>query len=90
MTITWADSVLDFADALQERAERRSEPFFRAECRADVEYLKKAAQLLKLVTRAYIRLSVQLNEDYQHNLQLSQAAQEAIEIVENQIKMHLN
>ena len=82
--------MLDFADALQERAAHRSEPFFRAECRADVVYLKKAAQLLEMVTRAYIRLSVQLNEDYEHNLQLSQAAREAIEIVENQIKMQLN
>ena len=82
--------MLDFADALQERAAHRSEPFFRAECREDVEYLKKAAQLLEMVTRAYIRLSVQLNEDYEHNLQLSQAAREAIEIVENQIKMQLN
>lgn len=87
---TWTDNVLNFADALQERAAHRSEPFFRAECRADVEYLKKAAQLLEMVTRAYIRLSVQLNENYEHNLQLSQAAREAIEIVENQIKMQLN
>lgn len=40
---TWTDNVLDFAEALQSRAANRSEPFFRAECRADVEYLKKAA-----------------------------------------------
>lgn len=87
---TWTDNVLDFAEALQVRASHRSEPFFRAECRADVEYLKKAAQLLEMVTRAYIRLSVQLNENYELNAQLSQAAREAIKIVENQINMQLD
>ena len=87
---TWTDNVLDFAEALQNRAASRSEPFFRAECRADVEYLKKAAQLLEMVTRAYIRLSVQLNESYEQDTQLSQAAREAIEIVEKQIKMQLS
>ena len=86
---TWTDNVLNFAEALQDRAANRSEPFFRAECRADVEYLKKAAQLLEMVTRAYIRLSVQLNESYEQDSQLSRAAREAIEIVENQIKMQL-
>lgn len=43
-----------------------------------------------MVTRAYIRLSVQLNESYEHDAQLSQAAREAIEIVEKQIKMQLS
>lgn len=81
---TWTDNVLNFADALAARAALRGYEPFRPECRADIEYLRKAAELLELVTRQYIRLSEQIHHLYQYDVALKTAATEAIEIVKNQ------
>ena len=82
----WLLQINDFADALSERAATRSEPFYRVECRDDIEYLRKAARLLKVLTAAYYGLSQQVNSFYAREQQLGAEAQEAIDIVEKQMK----
>ena len=76
-----------FAEALEQRANTRGYEPFRPECRADIEYMRKAAQLLQMVTEAYIQLSNQIGELYAQNMELHEAAAEAAQIVENQQKM---
>jgi hypothetical protein len=80
----WIEEVQQFADALEDRAAHRSEPFFRAECRADVEYLRKAAQLLKIMSGAYLDLSAQVTLLSNNFEELRSAAHDAIEIIKKQ------
>lgn len=87
-TASWIDKVLEFARALKERADARGYEPFRPECRADVEYLRKAAELLELVTQQNILLSNQLDTLYRQDFELREAADEAIKIVKNQMNLH--
>ena len=77
----------EFADALNERALQRSEPFYRIECKNDVEYMKKAARLLKVMTVAYSNLSNQVNAFYTKEQKLTNQVEEVVEIVQNQIEV---
>lgn len=85
--IQWVDDVLVFSDVLARRAETRGYEPFRPECRADVEYMHKAAQLLKMVTEAYISLSSDLDNLYKKHNELKIAAEEAIKIAKNQLDL---
>lgn len=82
----WLIQINEFADALSDRAAKRSEPFYRIECRDDIEYLGKAARLLKVLTAAYYGLSQQVNDFYVREQRVRDEAQEAIEIVQKQMK----
>lgn len=82
----WLQEVNDFADALGERAELRSNPFFRQECKDDVEYLQKAARLLKMMAIAYYDLSCQIDSLYSHEMRIERIASDAIDIVKKQVK----
>ena len=83
----WLQDVNDFADALGERAEQRSHPsFFRQECKDDVEYMQKAARLLKMMAIAYYDLSCQINSLYKHEVRIEELASDAIETVKKQAK----
>ena len=84
METSWIEEIKQFAEALEYRAAHRSEPFFRAECRADVEYMKKAAQLLKMLSGAYLDLTEQTKLLSQVIEDLRAAAHDAIEIIKNQ------
>ena len=84
METRWIEEIQQFADALEERAKHRSEPFFRAECRADVEYLKKAAQLLKMLAGAYLDLLDQTEVASRMIDELRAEVHDIIEIVKNQ------
>ena len=82
----WLQDVSDFADALSERAEVRSHPFFRKECKDDVEYMRKAARLLKMMAVAYYELTCQVNRLYENEAKLAREASQAFEVVQNQMK----
>ena len=84
----WLQDVNDFADALGERAEQRSSSssFFRQECKDDVEYMQKAARLLKMMAIAYFDLSCQINNLYDHEVRIGALASDAIETVKKQAK----
>ena len=82
----WLQDVSNFADALSERAEVRSHPFFRRECKDDVEYMKKAARLLKMMAVAYHELTCQVSALYENEAKLAHEASQAFEVVQNQMK----
>ena len=86
-TPLWLIQIDEFADALNERARQRSEPFYRIECKNDVEYMKKAARLLKVMTVAYSNLSNQVNAFYTKEQKLTNQVEEVVEIVQNQIEV---
>lgn len=85
--LEWLNDIETFAEVLERRAATRGYEPFRPECRADVEYMHKAAQLLKMVTEAYTNLVVDLDSLYEKHNELQEVAAEAIKIAKNQLDL---
>ena len=79
----WLVQIDEFADTLSERANNRIDILYTS----DVEYMKKAARLLKIMTVAYNSLSNQINLFFEKEQILRSEAEEIVEIVANQMKV---
>ncbi len=85
--LEWLNDIEIFAEVLERRAATRGYEPFRPECRADIEYMHKAAQHLKMVTEAYTNLVTNLDSLYEKHNELQEAAAEAIKIAKNQLDL---
>ncbi len=79
----WLVQIDNFADDLNERANRRKDLIYST----DIEYMEKAARLLKIMTVAYYNLSNQINLFYERQQLLKTEAEEVVELVEKQMKV---
>lgn len=79
----WLVEIDEFADALSEYASGNAKTDFVK----NVEYMQKAARLLKIMTVAYFNLSNQVNMFYEKEQKLRSEAAEVIELIQNQMKV---
>lgn len=79
----WLVKIDKFADALGEYAIENT----NADSIEAIDYMEKAARLLKIMTVAYSNLSNQVNMFYEKEQKLRSEAAEVVELVQNQMKM---
>lgn len=82
----WLKEVDNFADALSDYATQCENMIFKVDVTTEVEYMRKAARLLKIMTVAYFNLSNQVNLFYEREQKLKAEAEEVVELVQNQMK----